>query len=153
MKISPRKNQRGFSTFELIIVLAIICALSFVIYITYNSFRQKERDTTRKQDLTLLQRKLESYQAQNGNYPTLKDMNNTLWRENNLKNFDVSIFQDPQGASSILVASPVSKAYAYSPSPAGCNNGENGGKPLMCTAYTLTATLEGGGTYSLKNFY
>jgi len=147
-----RKNIRGFTTIELIIVMIIICALSSVIYVTYKELRIKEQDTRRKDDLTLLQRQLESYQAQYGNYPTLGDLNNTLWRGKYLKNFDASILQDPLGSSAKLVAAPKPKAYAYIPTPEGCNNEENGQKGVLCTGYSLTATLENGSGYVEKNF-
>lgn len=144
-----KKNQRGFTTIELIIVFAVIVVLSSVIYVNYHGLRQKEHDSQRKDDITRLQRELESYQAQYGYYPTLADMNSTPWRGQYLKGFDSSILQDPLGSSPQLVAVPQAKAYAYQPTPAGCDDTAKG---KLCTSYTLTATLEGGGTVSEKNF-
>lgn len=143
------RNQRGFTTIELGIVFVVIVILSSVIYVNYHSLRLKERDSQRKDDIVKLQRELESYQAEFGYYPTLSDMNNMQWRGKYLKGFDSSILEDPLGTAPQLVSTPEATAYAYQPTPNGCDNSV---KDKLCTAYTLTATLESGSTYIQKNF-
>jgi hypothetical protein len=100
-------------------------------------------DTERKTDINALHGQVEAYQAVNGMYPSLAEMNDPSWRSKNLKGLDDAALQDPAGSAKTLVAAPVAHSYSYQATPAGCDNASKGD----CTGYTLTATLDGGGTY------
>ncbi len=102
------------------------------------------RDTERKTDIKAMQGQLEAYWADNGFYPTLGEVNDPNWRSQNFVGLDSEALKDPQGTSQKLVGSPKAKSYSYVASPSGCNNVE-------CTSFTLTATLEGGGTFSVRS--
>jgi type II secretory pathway pseudopilin PulG len=117
--------------------------LAALVVTTYNGIQQKARDTERKTDVNAIHGQVEAYQAQNGKYPTLANVNDATFRSANMKGLDPAALQDPKGNAQTLVASPSATAYAYAVSPANCDNGANGD----CTSYTLTATLEAGGTY------
>lgn len=100
------------------------------------------KDTERKTDINALHGQLEAYQAQNGVYPTLANVNDAAWRQQNMKGLDSAALQDPDGSAATLKSTPASHVYSYQPAPAGCNNNK-----IDCTSYTLTATLDAGGTY------
>ncbi len=138
-----KKGSAGFTIVEILIVLAVILILGALVFVTYNGIQQKTRDTERKTDVNALHGQLEAYQAQNGKYPTLANFNDATFRSTNMKGLDAANLQDPKGNAQALVAAPSSTAYSYSVAPANCDNGAGGD----CTSYTLTATLEGGGTY------
>lgn len=143
--ISVRKKNSGFTIIELLIVIIVIGILATLVIVTYNGIQQKARNTERKTDINAIQGQIEAYFAQNGKYPTLANLNNTdNWRTTNLKGLDPAALQDPSntGNSQTLVAAPATDSYAYAVAPADCNNAGTD-----CTGYTLTATLEGGGTY------
>ncbi len=99
------------------------------------SIQTEARDTKRKTDIRALQSQLEAYFAQKGAYPTLANMNSASWRATNMKGLDSTTLKDPQGSSSDLAAKPAAHVYAYQ--VAGDGN-----------SYTLTATLEAGGTFA-----
>lgn len=146
--ISLKKaRSSGFTIVELLIVIVVIGILAALVVVTYNGIQQKARDTERKTDINALHGQLEAYQAQNGKYPTLDNINNVSpvdFRANNMKGLDPAALADPNNSSTqALVAAPTANRYAYAAAPALCDNGANGD----CTQYTLTATLEGGGTY------
>lgn len=143
MRLLKRAASRGFTVVELLIVVVVIGILAALVLVTYNGIHQRDRDKKRKDDIDIIYSKLESYQAQNGIYPTLANINDSPWRSTNMKDLDPKRLQDPKGKAQILVANPVPNAYAYAPSPSKCDNSTNGN----CTSYTLTATLEGGGNY------
>jgi len=141
--ISQIKNKRGFTIVELLIVIVIIGILAALVIITYSGIQQKARDTERKTDINAVHGHLEAYYAQNGKYPTLANVNDAAFRSANMKGLDPAALQDPKGTAQTLAASTSATAYGYAATPANCDNAANGD----CTAYTLTATLEGGGTY------
>ena len=136
--------SRGFTIVELLIVIVVIGILAGLVIVTYSGIQKKARDTERKTDINALHGQLEAYQAQNGKYPTLTNVNDAAWRGLNMKGLDAAALADPNNASSqVLVAAAAANNYAYAATPAGCDNGVGGD----CTTYALTATLEGGGTY------
>lgn len=88
-------------------------------------------DTAKKNDLRLLQTRLETYYIENDAYPTLAQLNNENWIEAKV-----------EGAAS-------ETAYGYAPKGASgdaCNNGS-----VLCESYELTALLSTGEAYTLKN--
>lgn len=139
-------KDRGFTIVELLIVIVVIGILATLVITTYNGIQEKARDTKRKTDVNALQGQIEAFEAQNGNYPTLANVNDSSWRATNMKGLDPSALQDPKGSTEALVTTPAANVYAYAVTPSGCDN-----STTDCTGYTLTATLEGGGTYAKQN--
>lgn len=104
------------------------------------------RDTERRTDIRNLHGQLESYYATNGYYPTLAEMNDKTFRTANLLGLDEETLKDPQGTSNTLSASPTKNIYSYAVRSNGGSSCENSAG--TCATYTLSASLETGGTYS-----
>lgn len=139
-----KKNNHGFTTFELLLVLAVVIVLGVVVVMEYSNVSQKSRDTDRRKAIDLISLQVQVYQAEKDVYPTLANLNSQSFIKANFKNLDPSTLKDPKAKTDVLVATPTANYYAYQPTPVGCDNAAHGN----CTAYTLTATLEGGGTYT-----
>jgi len=107
------------------------------------------RDTERETDIKALHGQVEAYYAQNGKYPTLANLNDATWRLQYMKGLNSSALRDPSSFSSTLVAAPTKNAYSYVVK--GNNSVTCDNVNVDCTTYTLTATLEKGGTYSKLN--
>lgn len=106
-------------------------------------------DTQRKTDITAIHAQLEAYYAQYSKYPTLANLNDSTWRSTNMKGLDKEALRDPLGYSYALVSAPIKNLYSYSVKSKNgsvCDNVKTD-----CATYTLTATLEVGGTYSRLN--
>ncbi len=143
------KQQRGFTIVELLIVIVVIGILATLVIVTFTGIQQKARNTKRQTDINAIQSHLEAYKAQNGYYPTMAHVNDSTWRGTNMKGLDPAALQDPKGSSQALAATTSATAYGYAPvndSSADCSADET-----TCSGYTLTATLEGGGTYQKKS--
>jgi len=136
--ISLKKRQSGFTIVELLIVIVIIGILATLVIVTFSGIQQKARDTKRKTDINALDSHVEAYYANSGNYPTLAAINDTAWRNTNMKGLDPAALQDPKGSTPTLAGSTSATQYGYS-NPTACS-----GATITdtCTDFVLTATLE-----------
>lgn len=145
--ISLKQKNSGFTIVELLIVIVVIGILAGLVVTTFTGIQQKARNTERQTDIKAIHGQVEAYYAQNGRYPTLGNLNDSSWRDTNMKGLDSEALKDPKGTASTLVDTPAANSYAYAVGPANCDNGANGD----CATYTLTATNEGGGTFAKSN--
>jgi len=141
-----RLTKRGFTIVELLIVIVVIGILATLVISTFTGIQQKARDTKRKAHISAIGGQIEAYNAQNGNYPTLANMNTSAWLSANMKGLDQTSLIDPRSASQTMADNPAPDVYAYHVRAAdgttACDN-----VTTQCAKYTLTATLEAGGTY------
>ncbi len=135
---SLHKKQEGFTIVELLIVIVVIGILAALVITTFNGIQQKGRDTERQTDIKALHGQLEAYYAQNGRYPTLAQLNDSTFRNTNMKGLDSAALKDPKGSAESLAATTTINTYVYAVEPNDCDN-----TTKDCTGYTLTATLEG----------
>jgi general secretion pathway protein G len=139
--ISLKRKESGFTIVELLIVIVIIGILATLVIVTFTGIQQRARNTKRQTDINAIDSHLEAYNADQGYYPTLTDMNTNSWVTTNLKGLDPAALQDPQGTSQTLVSAPAAKSYAYQPTDDNGNACDD--STTMCTKFTLTATYEG----------
>lgn len=142
--ISLKRKQSGFTIVELLIVIVVIGILAAIVITTFTGVQKKGRDADRKSDINAIDSQVEVYFAENAKYPSLTDMNTASFRSANLKGLSDDALTDPKGSGPTLVGAAASNAYAYITTPSGCDNGTGGD----CTGFTLTATLESGGTFT-----
>ena len=143
----PKLNrQQGFTVIELVVVLLIIVILSAIIIAGYSGIKAKERNVERKNDIDLLQSQFEYYYAKTNRYPSLSQANSVSWDTKNLREFNKEILRDPLVRSYELAPAPEAQKYAYNVLTADGQPCDNNQK--TCTQYTLTATYEGGNTYT-----
>jgi prepilin-type N-terminal cleavage/methylation domain-containing protein len=142
-----RKDQKGFTIVELLIVIVVIGILAALVITTFSGIQQKARDTKRQTDIRALHSQLEAFYAQNGSgYPVLTDFNTASWRTTNMKGLDAASLCDPDASSTencALVSAPAADSYAYQVFQADGSTACTAGTGETCPKYTLTATLEG----------
>lgn len=146
---SLKSKQQGFTIVELLIVIVVIGILAALVITTFTGIQKKARDTERTGDIKVLHSQVEAYYAQNGKYPTLANLNDGTWRSSNMKGLDAEALKDPKGSAQTLGATSSSSQYGYAVTAAGGGTCDN--ITTDCAEYTLTATLEGGGTYTKAN--
>ena len=147
--MSFKSNNKGFTIVELLIVIVVIGILAALVVTTFTGIQQRARNTERQTDIKAIHGQVEAYYAQNGRYPTLDNLNDATFRSNNMKGLDAEALKDPKGANSTLVDTEAANVYSYDVERTGggtCENSTND-----CAIYTLTATNEGGGTFTKTN--
>ena len=143
------KKVKGFTIVELLIVIVVIGILATLVIVTFSGIQQKGRDSQRKTDINAVAGHVSAFYADKGYYPTLNDLNNATWRSTNTKGLDAEALKDPKGTTAALANATTATAYGYVASGGtACDNGQPSSETNACEAYTLTATLEAGGTYS-----
>lgn len=66
-----KKNQKGFTLLELLVVIGIIGLLASILVINLTSARRRARDTKRIADIRNLQTASEDFYGKKGKYPAL----------------------------------------------------------------------------------
>lgn len=64
------KNGRGFTIVELLIVIVVIAILAAISIVAYNGIQTRSRASAAQSAATSLDKKVEIYNAENGQYPT-----------------------------------------------------------------------------------
>jgi len=148
-------HSSGFTIIELLIVVVIIGILSTLVVTTYSGVQAKNRNSDRQASIDTIQGQLETYYVQYSKYPTVDNLNDSVWRQANLKNLAADNLQDPhwsdknvacaQNGKAVVATKPAADCVAYQVTGADGSACDN--KAVACAQYTLTAMLEGGGKY------
>lgn len=144
-----KKDNKGFSIIELVIILLFIGVLVGIVGYTYSGIKASSRNDKREAQLRILQEYVENFYSHNMYYPTLAEMNNPNWLAANMKGFTSSMIQDPSWTATNKYCSVNNKPVLIAHSKYGCfgyaptNNGVSCvALAKSCNHYTLTASLE-----------
>jgi len=148
---SLKKQSKGFTIVELLIVIVIIGILATLVIVTFTGIQQKARDSQRKTDIGAVNSHVTAYYAETGTYPTLAMLNDSAWVAKHMKGLDPEALVDPKGGA--LTGTSDADQYGYA---AGVGNlttacteaGTTPDQTANCDTFQLTATLEGGGTFT-----
>lgn len=64
-----RKNQKGFTLIELVVVIAILGILAAIAIPRLGSFREKAKEAAEKSDIRIIESAIQMYYAEEGTYP------------------------------------------------------------------------------------
>ncbi len=152
--ISLKQKSKGFTIVELLIVIVVIAILATLVIVTFTGIQKKARDSKRQTDVTAVASHLEAFYANNGYYPTLTDLQDTAaggFVNSQLKGLDPSALKSPEGDTIAGTAGNGSSGWAYGYTTTGCTATSASSTTNECTAFTLTANLEGSSTAFTKS--
>ena len=92
--------KRAFTLVELLVVIGIISILASTVVVNVSKSRNRARDARRKADLKTVQTSLETFNDENGSYPTtinawVSEVGNANWIPGLIPNFLVVLPTDP----------------------------------------------------------
>lgn len=101
-----------------------------------------------KNDIKLLNDRLVEYYAKFGVYPSTSQINSEQFRQGDPSFIKIGrkTFTDPLSTHTDLANKPTKGQYHYIPVPLNCNSSS-----IMCTSYTVGATLASGDQYNLQS--
>jgi len=137
--ISLKKRQSGFTIVELLIVIIVIGILATLVIVTFTGIQQKARNNQRQTDVAAVASHVEAFNAQNGYYPSLADLQSATFLSTSLKGLDPESLVDPKGGAVAAAASATAYGYVAD----GCTNTTVTSATNQCTGFTMTANLEG----------
>lgn len=146
-------KRRGFTLVELIVVITVIGVLTGGVALSISKNAVQARNTRRKTDLQQIKSALEFYRSDNtlGFYPQKQgDGTNANTRYKRVSGGVTTYELVQEGYLDEVPVDPSTGTdYTYEPrtsSNTACTNDN----PNYCVTYTLTATLESGGTYQVS---
>lgn len=123
------KNKDGFTIIELLVVIVVLVAASFLVFWQKNNLDITHRDTTRKTAINAMY-----YSLENAYYPTHHSYPDHI-NSGVLKSMDPDLFADPNG----IKLGDAGSNYRYT--PLNCTADQ-------CKGYRLQATLENEADYT-----
>lgn len=122
------QDKKGFTIVELLIVIVVIGILAAISIVAYTGIQQQARDSERATDMAALQKMVEAYYVNHGQYPTRLNMQDPAWRKDNLLSSDQGPFINPldKGSQNSITASGSIVAlnkYSYYEVPTGVGTG------------------------------
>jgi type II secretion system protein G len=156
--ISLKNKSKGFTIVELLIVIVVIGILATLVIVTFTGIQQKARNSQRQTDINALDSHLEAFYAENGAYPSAKQVGTPAWVAKYMKGLDPAALESPKGAA--LNDTTNADHYTYSATQddgTACADGDTtatADTPVVdssCTKFTLSAPLEGDSTPYTKS--
>ena len=128
--LHPSSFPQAFTLIELLVVIAIIAILAGLILSTAGYVQKKGATSRAEAEIAALSAALESYKADNGDYPSSTDYPNANVATNSLYGAlclsNKVYFEFNKGmTSSSGIVDPFGSAYQYRTGSAATNNGSN----------------------------
>ena len=128
--LNPTPSQPGKSAFtliELLVVMAIIGVLASLVLSASNSVRKKGASSRTEAEIAAMDAALESYKADNGDYPSNSVSNNTINLVTNMMPPSGKVYYEfkTKATNSLGWIDPFGANYCYIYTNGSPNNGTN----------------------------
>lgn len=147
-------KQKGFSLFELLVVISIIGILTAVITVSFSSAQKRGKDASRIQTLNNIQKAAEQYYSARGSYPDTWTQN-VQWRYPDVAGGQVYLEKFPATWPVGVLETDIYKATGSSSSYCVCGklnvSGSGNYKDNTCTSMDGTDPVNPLNYYCVKN--
>jgi prepilin-type N-terminal cleavage/methylation domain-containing protein len=151
MSSKIKKNSKGFTIVELLIVIVVIGILAALVLNSFRGVQERARDTKRRTDVNAQASQLEVYYTDNGGYPTYTGQIDTdSWITANLKGADLNAWRAPNQTANSMTnsATPDKDHYGYQPLQ---NDGTTACTTSPCAKFKLYWYSEKTSTVTVKD--
>lgn len=83
-----RTHREGFTIVELLIVIVVIAILAAIVVVAYNGIQERARNASRQSAVKTVQKIVESYSAENGEYPKTTSNPKANWHAADVRTDD-----------------------------------------------------------------
>lgn len=118
MKLNIKRDSKGFTIVELLIVIVVIGILAALVLNSFRGVQERARDTERRTDINAQASQLELYYQDQGGYPLFTGQINTdSWITTNMQGADLAAWRAPGFSTNTMVnsATPTKDQYGYAP--------------------------------------
>jgi prepilin-type N-terminal cleavage/methylation domain-containing protein len=126
--LQSRKQQRGFTIVELLIVIVVIAILAAIVIVAYSGIQNRAYDSRRLSDMQDIQKAVEAYRVENGAFPLVTAANQDP--QGYESSYVTGLFLNTLKASGLVNTVPIDpvntstysyRYYVYSPGQYGCD--------------------------------
>ena len=150
-----RRARQGFTIVELLLVIAVIAVLAAIVIVAYSGIQDRARNAARVNDLSNLQKTIETYKIQNGSYPQTTAESPANWHSVDVRT-DSNCFNGSQNTDWIPGVGSLPQS---TPNPGGGVDGTGGcylyasnGVQYILSAWNMVNTPQTDKLYRRQGF-
>lgn len=149
-----KKYASGFTIVELLIVIVVIGILAAIVIVTYSSIQDRAKNARRQSDIKTVQKVIENYNIQNGEYPKTTGNPSSNWHAVDVRSDDncQNGSSQPDWVPNITGTLPQSDTNKGVDGLAGCYLYVSDGREYVISAWNMVSVPQASVLYRRLGF-